>query len=495
LHMSAARAATILVVDDTEANRYALSRHLRRAGFNVLEADRGREALRLARQGPDLVILDIKLPDVLGYEVCRILKNDPITAGIPVLHVSATFRMSSDKVLGLESGADGFLAGPVEPEELLANVRLLLRLKEATDSLRKSNERLQAVLSSITDVYFSLDLEWRFLEVNPAAEKFFARAASELIGKVFTEEFPNSVSSQFMKWYKLAERENRPVHIEGRSEITGGWFEVHVYPREDRLEVYARDINERKLAEEALSRANEELERKVQERTAKLEDVVGELEHFSYTITHDMRAPLRAMQGFSGMLLDAACPFDREEQRELLERIHKASERMDKLITDALNYGKIVRQEFVLTCNKPSPLLRGMIESYPEFQPPRAQIQIDENIPPVMGNEAALVQCFSNLLGNAVKFVEPGKLPVVSIRAECIGDWVRIWVEDNGIGIPEEYQDRMFGMFEKLNNAHEGTGIGLALVRKVVQRMGGRLGVPSKLGHGSRFWIELKACS
>jgi PAS domain S-box-containing protein len=489
------RPATILVVDDTEANRYALTRHLDRAGFRVLEAGNGEDALRFALQNPDLIILDIKLPDMLGYEVCRILKSDARTAAIPVLHVSATFRLSSDKVLGLESGADGFLTGPVEPEELLANVRLLLRLRETTDSLRRTNERLQAVLSSITDVYFALDLQWRFIEVNAAAEKIFKRSAGELVGKVFMDLFPQSVGSLFFRGYETARREDRPVHLEGHSAVTGGWFEVHAYPREDRLEVYAREITERKQAEEALARANEELEMKVQERTAELEEAVGELEHFSYTITHDMRAPLRAMQGFSGMLLEVCHTCPHPEREDLLRRIIKASVRMDKLITDALNYGKIVRHEFALAPIELAPLLRGMVESYPEFQPPQAQIEVVENMPPVLGNEAALTQCFSNLLGNAVKFVEPDQVPRVIIRAEKLDGWVRVWVVDNGIGIPTEYQDRMFNLFERLNNTREGTGVGLALVRKVVQRMGGRVGVKSEPGKGSEFWIELRSAA
>src|SRR4030095_4044398 len=116
---------------------------LKRAGYQTCEAQSGAEALRLARERPDLVLLDIHLPDMLGYEVCKMLKGDPITANIPVLHVSATFRTPHDKAVGLEGGADGFLSWPVEPEELIANVRVLLRLREADHVLRKRNERLE----------------------------------------------------------------------------------------------------------------------------------------------------------------------------------------------------------------------------------------------------------------------------------------------------------------------------------------------------------------
>jgi signal transduction histidine kinase len=138
-----------------------------------------------------------------------------------------------------------------------------------------------------------------------------------------------------------------------------------------------------------------------------------------------------------------------------------------------------------------------MLDSYPEFQRSKACIQIQGELPVVMGNEAGLTQCFSNLLGNAVKFVKPGQTPEIRIRAEVLADgphagWARIWIEDNGIGIPEMMRPHVFKMFSRGQNNHEGTGIGLALVRKVTERMGGSVGVESEEGKGSRFWLELK---
>jgi CheY-like chemotaxis protein len=138
-----------------------------------------------------------------------------------------------------------------------------------------------------------------------------------------------------------------------------------------------------------------------------------------------------------------------------------------------------------------------MLESYPELQPSKAHIQVEGELPVVLGNEAGLTQCFSNLLGNAVKFVRPGEAPQIQVWAEVLADghqegWVRIWVEDKGIGISKEMLPRVFDMFSRGSHDYEGTGIGLALVRKVAQRMGGRVGVESQEGKGSRFWIELK---
>jgi signal transduction histidine kinase len=242
-----------------------------------------------------------------------------------------------------------------------------------------------------------------------------------------------------------------------------------------------------------LAQANNRLEELVRDRTARLQEMVNELEHFSYSITHDMRAPLRAMQGFAAMLEEECGPALNTEHRACLRRIISSANRMDRLITDALSYSRTVREDLAVSPVDAEALLRNIIESYPVLQPPKADIQIEGAIPKVRANEAGLTQCFSNLLNNAVKFVAKGTVPLVRVRAERENGFVRIWFEDNGIGVPERMKDRLFGMFQRGSKDYEGTGIGLALVRKVAERMGGRVGVTSEQGKGSRFWLELKS--
>jgi len=237
---------------------------------------------------------------------------------------------------------------------------------------------------------------------------------------------------------------------------------------------------------------NADLERKVQERTAELRAAVEDLEHFSYSITHDMRAPLRAMQSFATLLLMKPKGSLAEDEREYLRRIATAAKQMDDLILDALAYSQAVRAAAPLGPVDPAALLRDMLMTYPEFQLAKADIQIADPLPPVVANRAGLTQCFSNLLRNAIKFVAPGVMPKVQVSAEVQAGRVRLWFADNGIGIPPEFHGRLFKMFERASSDHEGTGIGLALVRKVTERMGGQVGVESAPGRGSRFWIELK---
>ena len=157
-------------------------------------------------------------------------------------------------------------------------------------------------------------------------------------------------------------------------------------------------------------------------------------------------------------------------------------------------YTKILRADFPLERVDLDRLIRDILSSYPDFHPAKANVAVKGTLPGVVGNEAWLTQCLSNLLSNAVKFMPPGVIAVVKVSAEFLNGHVRIWIEDNGIGIDSKDKDRVFRLFEKIHHRseYEGTGIGLTIARKAIERMNGRIGFESELGKGSRFWIELK---
>jgi PAS domain S-box-containing protein len=260
------------------------------------------------------------------------------------------------------------------------------------------------------------------------------------------------------------------------------------------------DISARKHADDALRAANAQLADKathletlVQQRTAKLRETVNELEAFSYSIAHDMRAPLRSLQGFSDILLNDYGEKLDADGRRFLQRIAASAGRMDKLIQDVLNYSRVVRGELPLETVDTYQLLRGIVDTYPGFAPDKADITLEGPLPPVLGNEAMLLQIFSNFLGNAVKFVAPGVKPQVKVWAERPdSSRVRLLFKDNGIGIAQDQHEKIFCIFQQVSKDFEGTGIGLAIVKKAVERMGGKVGLQSELDHGSTFWIEIQ---
>jgi signal transduction histidine kinase len=251
-----------------------------------------------------------------------------------------------------------------------------------------------------------------------------------------------------------------------------------------------KEITERTRIAQEISKLNEELAKKNQALVATVE----ELEGYSYSISHDMRAPLRSMQGFSQILLEECEGQLSPEHQSFLRKINSGALRLDRLIQDVLNYSLVSRSKFKLQPVDLDQLIRDIIEQYPGFQAPDVDIQVSGSLPKVMANEATLTQCISNLLGNAIKFVEPGITPRIRIRAETIDKECRIWFSDNGIGISASDLDRIFGIFVKIHPVEKygGTGIGLSIVRKAAEKMEGKVGVESTLGQGSSFWLQLK---
>jgi PAS domain S-box-containing protein len=241
-----------------------------------------------------------------------------------------------------------------------------------------------------------------------------------------------------------------------------------------------------------------QLEHRVAQRTAQLEETNQELEAFTYSVSHDLRAPLRTIQGFAAALLEDCGEQLEDFCRSYVDSIVDDAVQMNELITDLLSYSRLTRTQINL---QPVALdeivdeaLRQLSAQIAEKQ---AQIEVAAPLPVVMAHRSTLIQAVTNLLNNAIKFIEPNFQPQIDIFAtterQDNHDWIRLSIVDNGIGIAPEHQERVFRVFERLHGAerYPGTGIGLAIVRKGLDRMGGRVGVESQLGQGSRFWLAL----
>ena len=258
-------------------------------------------------------------------------------------------------------------------------------------------------------------------------------------------------------------------------------------------QIHQRDLALQE-AQEKLKEHADDLEKRVAERTARLSETIAELESFSYSISHDMRAPLRAMQGYSTFVLAEYGGKLGPEGTGYLERISRAGKRLDNLVQDILTYSRLARTDLEMQPVDLDKLVDDIVQQYPGLQPSQAEVIVKKPLLRVMAHEASLTQVISNLLGNAVKFMPTGQKPVIKLWTEPRGEELRIWVEDNGIGIAAKDLTRIFGIFERVypDKTYEGTGIGLSIVRKGVERMNGQAGVESELGKGSKFWIQLK---
>jgi len=251
------------------------------------------------------------------------------------------------------------------------------------------------------------------------------------------------------------------------------------------------DITERKRAEAILRNSRDALELQVRERTA-------DMESFIYAVSHDLRAPLMALEGFAQALLEDYAERLNDTGQDYCRRIVNAARKMDQLISALLDYGRLSYRELMLGEVSLEKVVDDALQLLEDYLTERgAEVTVSPPLPKVVGHHALLVQILVNLITNAVKFTPSDRKPKVQIWVEKRNGKVRLWVEDNGIGIPKEHQERIFRPFTRLHPETEypGVGIGLAIVKRGIERMGGKVGVISELGKGSKFWIELRAAS
>lgn len=378
----------------------------------------------------------------------------------------------------------------------------LVQLRAESDRERRL---YRAILSTTPDLVYVFNPQHQFTYVNDALLRMWGRTFEDSVGKT-------CLQLGYEPWH--AEMHDREIDtvvatrkpIRGEVPFTGtngrriyDYIFAPVFGANGEVEAVSgttRDITEMVQARETVAERRAELERLVGERTAKLQQTIAQLEEFSYSVSHDLRSPARAMQAYSEALLQDHGDRLDAEARALLERINRSARRMDRLIQDLLTYTRVSRREVPLERVSLGKLIPEIIQQYPELQAERARVELPaEPIPDVVAHEPSLTQVISNLLTNAVKFVQPGTRPQVQIGFECVGGTLRLWCRDNGIGVPLKHQERLFGMFERVHRDrdYEGNGIGLAIVRKAVERMNGRVGVVSDGVSGSQFWIELPA--
>jgi PAS domain S-box-containing protein len=486
----------ILAVDDNAAALYATSRVLRSAGYEVIEAVTGAAALAAAPQA-DLIVLDVNLPDMDGFEVCRRLRANPETARLPVLHLSATFTNSSDFAQGFEAGADSYLTRPVEPPVLIATVRTLLFARQA-DTIRRSLDAKLRTMFNLAPVAIAiLDQEFRYESANPAYCLLTGYSAEELIGQ--PGDMVVNGSSGALGENALAEKTpggHRSKQLTIRRK-DGSTAEVEWQIATERISrvsiLTATDITQHLQADTAREQLleSERAARAAAERSNRLK------EEFLATLSHELRNPLNAILGWATVL--GRKPDLSDSIRDGLKAIERNSRIQAQMIADLLDHAGITfgKMRMVAETIDPYPIVRAaldVVRTSAEDSGVTIHSTFGDETLKVDADPARLHQIVTNLLTNAVKFSFRGS--EVELMARREGDVFKVIVSDRGRGIDPEFLPRIFERFSQQDStttrSHGGLGLGLAIVKQLTDLLGGSIEAFSEgQGKGATFTVKI----
>jgi len=387
----------------------------------------------------------------------------------------------------------------------------ITKRKRDEEALRESRVKLEAALASMADAVFISDTDGKFIDFNEGFAVFHrfknksecARTLAEY--PAFLEVFlPSGDLAPFEMWavpralrgetatdaeYTLRRKDTGETWV-------GSYSFAPIRDHEGKIAgsvVVGRDITQKKAIELEIRRLNEELEHRVHERTAQLEAANKELEAFTYSVSHDLRAPLRHISGFSKILSEEFSLTLEPEARRYLQRIQEGTHHMGQLVDDLLNLARVGRHELQLQVTGLDSLVRSVIDDLrTEAEGRSVEWKIGE-LPYVEGDPALLKQVFHNLLSNALKYSRPRPRAVIDIGQALENSQTVIYVRDNGVGFNMKYASKLFGVFQRLHRAEdfEGTGVGLATVQRIVQKHGGRAWAEAVLNEGATFYFTL----
>ncbi|HEX5657636.1 MAG TPA: response regulator [Polyangiales bacterium] len=484
----------ILNVNDDAATRYLLTKILRGGGHTVLEAGDGMSALRIVHaQRPDLVLLDIKLPDISGLEVCRRIKGDPSIAGTLVIQTSATYASSDRKVEGLESGADIYLAQPIDAVELLATIRAVLRTRSAEEAERKTARRLHRTFDAIQDALLLIDSQGRVEEGNGAALRLVDRTARELAGE--------NISHVLRKVIAHEPLENLLTRVrQGRHEIEtvsgercyrlSGYPVQHDDGSSEGTVLMIADVSEEK-------RVARELAARVEE----LAEAARRKDEFLAMLAHELRNPLHAISAASNVLDQTGTP-NLARPRDV---IHRQVAVLARMVDDLLEVSRMTRGALELRTRTldVAHVVRQAVQGSRLTLDARSQqlvLKLPDGPFEIEGDDLRIEQVLMNLLNNASKFSEPGSTITLELRERWDEEHrlAEISVRDEGIGIPRPMLTKIFDPFVQIDHSLArslgGLGIGLSMAKSLIELHGGRVLARSEgLGKGSEFIVHLPA--
>jgi PAS domain S-box-containing protein len=499
----APRRAFILVVDD-DANMRRTLDLLLSGEWEVEAVGDGRSALAaVARRLPDLILSDLIIPGLDGFALLHELRTDPRTRLVPIIAISGLDQEEA-RIHALESGASDFLIKPFSERELRARVGTQLEMarlrREALE--RESEERFRLLVEAIKDYAICLlDAQGRIVSWNAGAEVIHGYSEEEILGRPFSLFHDSRAAWEPEKLLARAAAVGRFEDEGWRIRKDGSRFWANtvftpIHDESQRLWGFAkitRDLTERKHAEEEIARLNADLERRVRARTGELEAANAELEAFSYSVSHDLRAPLRAIDGFSHALVEDCAERLEPSAVDYLRRIVAATRRMSDLIDGLLDLSRVSRAEMRWQEVDLSAMAREVAEGLQRSQPERrVEWDIAEALA-ARGDPRLLRVVLDNLIGNAWKFTGGKETARIQIGLRPNGEGRVYFVADDGAGFDMAYAGKLFGAFQRLHadREFEGTGIGLATVRRAISRHGGRIWAEAAEGRGATFLFTL----
>jgi PAS domain S-box-containing protein len=487
----------VLLADDNADVREYIARLLG-GHYEVVAVSNGDDALAMAlAQPPTLILSDVMMPGLDGFRLLEELRARPETATIPVILLSARAGEES-RVEGLGAGADDYLIKPFTARELLArvgaHVAMSARRKEAERALRETQNTLQSFYDSCPFLMGVAEIEGQdVIQIysNSATAVFFGLAEPAILNRTGKDlGVPPAITALWLERYRESQAEGHTVQFEYEHPRPEGdcWLSASVNflglgsGGRARFSFIAEDITERKKNEERLRQSNNELRR-----------ANADLEQFAYSASHDLKEPLRQVAVYSQLLEKKFASKLDGKASQYLGYCIEGAHRMEMLINDLLAYSQATKtsdtsSEAVSIDQVVDTAKKNLATSIEETA---AEI-LAADLPAVRANSVPLVHLFQNLISNALKY-RSGQTPRLKISAREDGDYWRFSVQDNGIGIPKEFQSQIFGIFKRLHSRSEypGTGIGLAICQKVVEQYGGRIWVESEPGCGSTFFFTL----
>jgi PAS domain S-box-containing protein len=378
---------------------------------------------------------------------------------------------------------------------IVSNYRDVTERIEAEQKIVESEKKIWQTLDKMMEGIQIIDSDWKYVYVNESTARMGKYTREDLLGHTMMEKYPGIENSELFAVLKECMENKTSRFLENEfvyNDGTKGWFELSIQPVPEGLFILSIDITKRKAAENSIRKLNEELEDRVKARTLQLESVNKELESFSYSVSHDLRAPLRAINGYATMIEEDYAPLLDDEGKRLLGIVQYNAKRMGTLIDDLLAFSRLGRKEIQKTEINTGELVEAIISDINKTITHNAEIRT-EKLSDVQGDYSLLTQVFYNLISNAVKYSSKKEKPVVTISSELKNNEVIFKISDNGAGFDMKYGHKLFGVFQRLhgNDEFDGTGVGLAIVQRVISKHNGRVWAEGIVGEGATFYFTL----